>query len=81
MRPLFRARVTGRFGIENSWNDDDCVVIPHQAAIAVYFNLHGDLVIRQEGHYGPDEDPNGSSSRRKICFPLIPWLQEMSGEL
>jgi hypothetical protein len=51
---------------EFSWNGDDCVVIPRQAAIAVYFNLHGDLVIRQEGHYGPDEDPNGSSSRRKI---------------
>jgi hypothetical protein len=51
---------------EVSWNDDDCVVIPHQAAIAVYFNPHGDVVIRQEGHYGPDEDPNGSLSRRKI---------------
>jgi len=42
------------------WNpngeDGDSIVVRHQPAIAVYFSPHGNLVIRQEGHYGPDED-------------------------
>lgn len=31
-------------------------VIPEQAAIAVYTNPHGNIVVRQAGQYGPDED-------------------------
>lgn len=39
------------------WNDVvDDVVIPEQAAIAVFVNPQGDVVIRQAGQYGPDED-------------------------
>ena len=39
------------------WYDDDAgsVVVPEQAAIAVYPNPKGDVVIRQAGQY-PDED-------------------------
>lgn len=37
-------------------HDDGDLAITHQAAIAVYQNSRGDLVIRQEGQYGPDED-------------------------
>jgi len=40
---------------EFRWNDED-TVIPTQPAIAVYFNPHGEIVIRQEGQYGYDED-------------------------
>jgi hypothetical protein len=39
------------------WNDDDSnVVVPEQAAIAVYLNPRGNVVIRQAGQYRPDED-------------------------
>jgi hypothetical protein len=39
------------------WNPDrEIIVVRSQPAIAVYLNPHDDLVIRQEGHYGPDED-------------------------
>jgi hypothetical protein len=34
----------------------DDVVVPEQAAIAVYTNPKGHIVIRQAGQYGPDED-------------------------
>jgi hypothetical protein len=40
---------------EFCWNDEDTVV-PSQPAIAVYFNKYQDVVIRQEGLYGHDED-------------------------
>ena len=63
--PTFKSAPIQDDANEFSWNDD-CVVIPHQAAKAVYFNLDGDVVILQEGHYGPDEGRNGSSSLRKI---------------
>jgi hypothetical protein len=36
--------------------DYDSIVVKHQPAIAVYQNPHDGIVIRQEGHYGPDED-------------------------
>jgi hypothetical protein len=42
-----------------NWNtavDEGTVVVRHQPAIAVYTNPHDEVVIRQEGHYGPDED-------------------------
>ena len=34
----------------------DDVVVPEQAAIAVYINRDGEVVIRQAGQYHPDED-------------------------
>jgi hypothetical protein len=37
-------------------DDNECIIVRHQPAIAVYLNPHGGVVIRQEGHYGPDED-------------------------
>lgn len=40
-----------------NWDEiADDVVVPEQAAIAVYTNPKGDIVIRQAGQYGPDED-------------------------
>lgn len=42
---------------EFDWEADaDSVVVPEQPAIAVYKNHEGHVVIRQAGHYGPDED-------------------------
>lgn len=39
------------------WDDvADDVVVPEQAAIAVYTNPKGEVVVRQAGHHGPDED-------------------------
>ena len=41
------------------WRSDEdkaCVVVHHQPAIAVYVNSRDAVVMRQEGHYGPDED-------------------------
>lgn len=32
------------------------VVVHSQPATAVYLNPHGQVVVRQEGHYGPEED-------------------------
>ena len=43
---------------EFSWSDNDSVVIPPVAAIAVYTNPNGNVVIRQEGDpIGCQEDP------------------------
>ena len=39
----------------NGENGGD-IIVRHQPAIAIYLNPHGELVIRQEGYYGPDED-------------------------
>jgi len=39
------------------WCDKpDLIIVPSQPAIAIYLNPHDAVVIRQEGHYGPDED-------------------------
>src|SRR5271163_3040209 len=38
------------------WSSDECVQVRTQMAISVYLNTHGELVIRQEGRYHPDED-------------------------
>jgi hypothetical protein len=35
---------------------EEDIVIPEQAAIAVYCNPKGKVVLRQAGQYGPDED-------------------------
>ncbi|WP_331373791.1 hypothetical protein [Sinorhizobium chiapasense] len=43
--------MTGNF----DWNSDEDIVVERQAAIAVYENTTGDVVIRQEGRYD-DED-------------------------
>jgi hypothetical protein len=40
-----------------SWNDvEENVIVPEQAAIAIYNNPRSDVVIRQAGRYGMDED-------------------------
>lgn len=42
-----------------SWSDartEGQVVVPEQAAIAIYENPQGDIVIRQEAQMHPDED-------------------------
>ena len=42
---------------EFDWlKDEGDVVLPSQAAIALYFNRRGDLVIRQEADFARDED-------------------------
>ena len=64
---------------EFNWSDEDCFVVPHQAA-AVYFKPRGYVVISQEGHYGTDEDQWIVFSKENLV-PLILRLQEMSGEL
>ena len=38
------------------WNEADNVTVSTQMAIAVYLNTFGELVIRQEGQFHPDED-------------------------
>lgn len=38
------------------WDNDADIVVREQAAITVYTNPRGDIVIRQSGQYGPDED-------------------------
>jgi hypothetical protein len=46
-------------GKDFSWRDaedDGDIVVPEQAAIAVYVNLSGNVVVRQEGRFGVDED-------------------------
>jgi hypothetical protein len=44
-------------GDDFSWGaDKESIVIPSQPAIAVYFNPRGEVVIRQEGRFGLDED-------------------------
>lgn len=55
-------------------NED--VVIAHQPAIAVYENTWGHVVIRQEGHYGPDED-NWITCAPENLQRLIEKLQSM----
>jgi hypothetical protein len=44
--------------LDFDWYDsnNNSVVIPEQMAVAVYTNAHGNVVIRQAGQYGPDED-------------------------
>lgn len=41
---------------EFDWNDDTRRVLGHQPQTAIYSDPNGDIVIRQQGHYGPDED-------------------------
>lgn len=38
------------------WSDREAVVVPEQAATAVYTNNNGDIVIRQKGDPYEDED-------------------------
>lgn len=38
------------------WNDEESVVVQSTAAIAVYGNPRGNVVIREEGHFHCDED-------------------------
>lgn len=46
-----------RHGSDFDWDAiANAVVIPEQAATAVYENPEGNIVIRQAGQYGPDED-------------------------
>src|SRR6266567_2240921 len=35
---------------------EEDIIVPEQAAIAVYNNPEGGIVLRQAGQYGPDED-------------------------
>lgn len=39
-----------------NWATDDSIAVQSQPGIAVYLNPSGDVVIRQEGYYGPEED-------------------------
>ncbi|MGO8842080.1 MAG: hypothetical protein ACLQF1_13405 [Methyloceanibacter sp.] len=39
------------------WFDKNApIIVRSQPGIAVYLNPHDEVVIRQEGHYGPEED-------------------------
>lgn len=39
-----------------NWDNEDLIAVSEQAAIAVYTNPKGDVVIQQAGQYGPSED-------------------------
>jgi hypothetical protein len=58
-------------------SDNDSIIIPHQPAIAVYFNPPGEVVIRQEGHYHPDED-HWIYIQIENLDPLIAKLQRIA---
>ncbi len=45
-----------KLGDDFNWNEPNSVIVRHQPAIAVYLNDDDEVVIRQQGHYGPDED-------------------------
>lgn len=58
------------------WSDGEAVVVPAQPAIAVYFNPRGEIVIRQESQYHPDEDHFVYVGRKNLR-PLIERLQQI----
>lgn len=65
-------------GHDFNWgSDNDSIIIPHQPAIAVYFNPRGEVVIRQEGHYRPDED-HWIVVQIQNLDPLIDQLQRIA---
>lgn len=41
---------------DHDWTTDPNIVVRTQMAISVFLNQAGDLVIRQEGQFHPDED-------------------------
>lgn len=47
---------TSEFDWHPDGEDAEDIIVRHQPAIAIYTNPRGDVVIRQEGHYGPEED-------------------------
>jgi hypothetical protein len=57
--------------------DKKDVVVPSQPAIAVYFNPRGEVVIRQEGQYHPDED-HWIYIQIENLEPLIDQLQRIA---
>jgi hypothetical protein len=58
------------------WSDKESVLFPTQPAVAVYFNPRGEIVIRQESQYHPDED-HFIYLQRKNLRPLIERLQQI----
>jgi len=58
------------------WSDAEAVVVPAQPAIAVYFNPRGEIVIRQEAQFHPDEDHFVYVGRKNLR-PLIERLQQI----
>jgi hypothetical protein len=56
--------------------DHELVVVRQQSAIAVYTNGNDDVVIRQEGQYGYDDDVWILVSRQNLA-PLIRRLQRL----
>ena len=60
-----------------SWNDRDLIVGPEQPAIAVFHNPRGEIVIRQEGRFGTDED-HWILIQYQNLDPLIERLKEIA---
>jgi hypothetical protein len=59
----------------------ELIVVPAQPAIAVYFNPRGEVVIRQEGQYGYDDD-HWIYVQIQNLDPLIDQLQRIArGEI
>jgi hypothetical protein len=58
------------------WADPESIIIPSQPAVAVYFNPRGEVVIRQESQYHPDEDHFVYVGRKNLR-PLIERLQQI----
>lgn len=48
--------MTADYTANFDWNDDEGVIIPVQAAVAVYENQRGDIVIRQQRAWDKDSD-------------------------
>jgi hypothetical protein len=67
-------------GLEFDWRRcRDDIVVPSQPAIAVYTNPDGAVVLRQEGHYGPEED-HWVFVHRQNLHALIQRLQQLEDE-
>lgn len=73
-------------GSDFDWDgarDEGDLVIPHQAATAVYANPHGHVVIRQEGHHGPDEDAwivIAPANARRVATAILRCAARLAGE-
>jgi hypothetical protein len=47
---------SSEFDWQCSAEEKEYIAVRQQRAIGIYLNPHDEVVIRQEGHYGPEED-------------------------
>ena len=66
------------------WEDNDQVVVKTRMGIAVFWNVHGDICVRQEGQYHPDEDMWVTFSRedaRAVAQAILNLAGETTGQI